>query len=69
MEGFDVAIIPKVYDDIINTEHRSEGPKLDGTKTGKLILGKGKNIKRYLTPNVKRKIKEANLPPLNLKRI
>jgi len=67
MEGFDVAIIPKVYDNIINTEHRSEGPKLDGTKTGKLILGKGKNIKRYLTPNVKRKIKEANLPPLNLK--
>jgi hypothetical protein len=67
MQGFDVAIIPKVYDDIINTQYRSEGPKLDKTRTGKLILGKGLNIKRYTDPKVIKAIEEAGLPPLKLK--
>ena len=67
MQGFDVAIIPKVYDDIINTLFRSDGPKLDGTKTGKLILGKGLDIKRYINPKIIKAIKEAGLPPLKLK--
>ena len=67
MQGFDVAIIPKVYDDIINTLFRSDGPKLDGTRTGKLILGKGLDIKRYINPKIIKAIKEAGLPPLKLK--
>lgn len=64
MQGFRVAIIPKIYDNIVNEYYRSNGPRnIDGD----LIKGSGTNVVRYNRPKVKKAIKEAGLPPLELK--
>ena len=64
MEGFRVAIIPKIYDNIVNEYYRSDGLR---DANGDLVKGKDTFVVRYNDPKVKKAIAEAGLPPLELK--
>jgi hypothetical protein len=74
MEGFRVAIIPKIYDNIINKvknknsnrTYRSDGPR---DSNGDLIKGSGTNVIRYNSKDSKKAIADAGLPPLELKEV
>jgi len=64
MEGYKVYIIPKVYDDAINTVYRSTIPVDE--KTGYMILSNKPGGARYNNAIAKKAIEDAGLPPLVL---
>jgi len=64
MQGFRVAIIPKKYDNIVNsTGFKSNGPR---DNNGDLIKGKSTDVIRYKQKEVVEKFKNESLPDLEL---
>ena len=66
LEDYRVAIIPKVYDDIVN-KYFSQSQPTD--ENGQIIPGKGTFVARYEDPRVKKDFKEAGLQDLKLQEL
>ena len=64
MEGFNIYIIPKIYDNAISSVYKSDNPT---DSEGDILLSSANHAARYNNPKVKKAIQEAGLEPLEIR--